>query len=410
MKIFHVIARLNVGGPAVAVLTAADGLRRRGHDVRVLAGEVAPGESSMEYLAQQYGIPIDRISGMSRSLHWWNDCVSLIRVSSLLRRERPDVVHTHTAKAGALGRAAALLARVPVRIHMFHGHVFRGYFSRVITRIFIAIERFLAKFTDRLIALSASQKHDLANVFAIAPAEKIITLPLGFDLAPYLETPTRNDGFRDSISCPQEVPLIGWIGRLTPIKSPELFIDAAKLIHDHEPSARFVMIGDGELASQCRARILALGLGNYFTLTGSLRNLAGIYREIDLLVLTSVNEGTPLVLLEAMASARPFVAVDVGGIRDLMAAIPIHEKDFHAFDNGILVSREARCIASAVRHLVGCPSLRRSMGQAGRQFARQNFSADRMVDDLENLYRKILSSKGKVLERATPATSLPSQP
>jgi len=392
------------------VLAAADGLRRRGHEVRVLAGDVAPGESSMEYLAQEQGIPIDRIRGMGRSLNWWNDFASFVRVVSFLRREQPDVVHTHTAKAGALGRVAAVLARVPVRVHMFHGHVFRGYFSSVITRIFIAIERFLAKFTDRLIALSTNQKHDLADVFAVAPADKIVTLPLGFDLAPYLSTGNPSDDFRSFISCPQQSPLIGWIGRLTPIKSPELFIDAAKLIHERESEVRFVMIGDGELASQCRARVQASRLGSHFTLTGSLRNLEKIYPDLDLLVVTSVNEGTPLVLLEAMASARPFVAVDVGGIPDLMTGTSKRRQGFDVFHNGILVSRDERTISNAVTYLVGCPSLRRSLGIAGREFVRQHFSADRMVDDLENLYQKILSSKGKVPERATPATSLPSQP
>jgi glycosyltransferase involved in cell wall biosynthesis len=377
----------------------------------VLAGDVEPGESSMEYLAQQQGISIDRITGMNRSLNWWNDFASFIRVSSFLRREHPDVVHTHTAKAGALGRVAAFFARVPVRVHMFHGHVFCGYFSRFITRIFIAVERFLAKFTDRLIALSTTQKHDLSDVFAIAPAEKIVTLPLGFNLTPYLETKTRTNGFRASIPCcPQDAPLIGWIGRLTPIKSPQLFIDAAKLIHEHEPEARFVMIGDGELAPLCRARIQASGVSNHFTLTGSLRNLEEIYPELNLLVLTSVNEGTPFVLLEAMASARPFVAVDVGGIRDLMAGVPTRVQDFRVFDNGILVPRTAASIASAVRYLIGSPALTENMGQAGRDFACQRFSAERMVDDLENLYQKLLSSKGKLSERATPATSLSSHP
>jgi glycosyltransferase involved in cell wall biosynthesis len=197
---------------------------------------------------------------------------------------------------------------------------------------------------------------------------------------------------------------------LTPIKSPELFIDAAKLIHERESEVRFVMIGDGELASQCRARVQASRLGSHFTLTGSLRNLEKIYPDLDLLVVTSVNEGTPLVLLEAMASARPFVAVDVGGIPDLMTGTSKRRQGFDVFHNGILVSRDERTISNAVTYLVGCPSLRRSLGIAGREFVRQHFSADRMVDDLENLYQKILSSKGKVPERATPATSLPSQP
>jgi glycosyltransferase involved in cell wall biosynthesis len=391
MKIAHVIARLNVGGPAVAVITAAVGLSLRGHHVVLLCGEVPPGEASMEYLAEERNVSLTRISRMSRRVSWWKDLASLVRLCRIFRRECPQIVHTHTAKAGTLGRLAAICTRVPVRIHMFHGHVFRGYFSPLTTRIVIVIERWLARHTDCIIALSETQRSDLVETFRIAPAEKVFTIPLGFDLDRYLNA--KISRLQTSLERRPESPLVGWVGRLTAIKDPEVFIQSAAVTKSRWPDARYVIVGDGELRKACEQSIQSAGLDGHASILGWQRQLENIYAAIDMLVLTSVNEGTPLVLLEAMASGRPVIALDVGGVRDLMMGPATLLGKLQLFENGILAPRDANSIALAISHLLEHPELRERMGCAGREFVRDRFSSQRMVCDLEALYSRTLRAK-----------------
>ena len=166
LTIARVIARLNVGGPAIQAILMTDAFRQKGYRTLLLTGEVPEGEGSMEYLARERNIAPIKIGTLSRRISWHKDLATLWQLIRILRRERPLVLHTHTAKAGTLGRLAALATGVPVRVHTFHGHVFRGYFSPLVTRAFLAVERFLARHTDRIIAISDSQKHELAEVLA----------------------------------------------------------------------------------------------------------------------------------------------------------------------------------------------------------------------------------------------------
>jgi glycosyltransferase involved in cell wall biosynthesis len=389
MKIAHVIARLNVGGPAVAVITAVDELSRRGHDVLLLCGEVPPSEASMEYLAREQNVSLTRISRMSRRISLWKDLASFVRLCRIFRRERPQIVHTHTAKAGTLGRLAAMCMRVPVRIHVFHGHVFRGYFSPPTTKVVIAIERWLARHTDCIIALSEAQRHELVEIFHIAPAEKVSIVPLGFALERYLDagiSKSHTPGGHES-------PLIGWVGRLTAIKDPEVFIQSAAATRLRWPDSRYVLVGDGELREACEDSIRTLALDGHVSILGWQRQLESIYSSLDMLVLTSINEGTPLVMLEAMASGRPVIAVDVGGVRDLMVGSALPYGGLQVFENGVLAARDANSIANAISYLLEHPELRERMGYAGREFVRDRFSRKRMVCDLEALYLQSLEAK-----------------
>jgi glycosyltransferase involved in cell wall biosynthesis len=186
---------------------------------------------------------------------------------------------------------------------------------------------------------------------------------------------------------------VGWVGRLTTIKAPELFLDCAGLIYGQSPNTRFAMIGDGELRHDCEDRIQQLGLSRSVRLRGWQRHLAPIYADIDLLLLTSLNEGTPLALVEAMASGRPFIATDVGAVRDLMTGVMRKEQGWQRFDNGILVPRDARVMAQAAHFLLANPELRREMGLAGREFVRTRYSQDRLADELESLYLRLAESK-----------------
>jgi glycosyltransferase involved in cell wall biosynthesis len=389
LTIARVIARLNVGGPATQAVLMTDAFRRKGYNTLLIAGEVAQGEESMEYLARDKNVQTVRLGSLSRRIAFFPDLQSLWQLIRIFRRERPTVLHTHTAKAGALGRVAAMLTCVPVRVHTFHGHVFHGYFSPWVTRLFIAIERLLASQTDCVIAISESQKHELASVYKIAPPDKIVVVPLGFQLDQFCENNQEVCALNLTNTGPTK-PNVGWIGRMTAIKDPQLFVESAALT---ESAAKFTMVGDGELRSACETQIAASGLDEKVSIVGWQRNLRQIYSDFDLLVLTSINEGTPLAILEAMASGKTFVATDVGGVRDLMVGAGRRENGWERFDNGILTPRNPQIIGRAIDYLLSHEQLRQNLGRIGQAFVRSRYSDERLASDLENLYLHIAAKK-----------------
>jgi glycosyltransferase involved in cell wall biosynthesis len=388
MKIVRIIARLNVGGPAIHVVLTNHGLERRGHDCALVVGPVPNTEGSMEYYAEEWGVPFVRVPELVRPLSPWKDLVALWKVYRILRQEKPDVVHTHTAKAGTVGRTAALLAGVPVIVHTFHGNIFDGYFSPAKTRLFLAIERFLARFTDRVIAVSKSQREELITKYKIAPPEKFQIVRLGIDLEA-LRAVSRED--THSLRGDDSRPLvIGWVGRFVEVKDPLFFVGVAHALKSSGAHAQFMMVGDGPLRPGVEKRIAELGLQQDVTLAGWQRNMADVYAQIDLMTLTSHNEGTPVAMIESMATGRPFVALNVGGMPDLMAGKPQEREGFDVFENGIMVyPRDVATFARAVNMLLQDAPLRALMGRAGTEFAQERFSKERLVDDLEALYQKL---------------------
>jgi glycosyltransferase involved in cell wall biosynthesis len=400
LTIARVIARLNVGGPAIQAILMTRVFRERGYNTLLLTGSVAPGETSMDYLALQEGVEFTRIATMSRRVSFLSDLMSLYRLIHIFRRECPTIVHTHTAKAGTLGRVAAILTGVPVRVHTFHGHVFSGYFGPVTNRFFIGIERLLARYTDRIVAISDSQRRDLVEVYKIAPGNKVVTIPLGLDLLPFLEAPSPVGRSAAGISGPR----IAWVGRLTAIKCPELLVEAASLVHASCATARFVVVGDGDARQDLQLRIVNVGLTGVIQLLGSCDDMRGIYANTDLLLLTSRNEGTPVALLEAMASGKPFVATDVGGVRDLMVGSGREQDGFEIFDNGILAPVDCDVLARAVLFLSSQPDLCLQMGAIGRAHVLQRFSYTRLADDLERLYSELARTK-RLLRSSPPVVA-----
>jgi glycosyltransferase involved in cell wall biosynthesis len=392
--ILRIIARLNVGGPAIQAILMTEAFRARGYDAVLVTGQVARGEANMDYLAQAHQVEVVPVPALSRSLSSGKDFLSLFQLVQILRRHRPAVVHTHTAKAGALGRLAAMIVGIPIRVHTFHGHVFDGYFSPRVTRAFLMIERFLARHTDCIIAISESQRKELTETYRIAPAHKVVIVPLGLDLAPFLEVNGHDGKLRAGLECQRSQPLVGWVGRFTAIKAPELFLHCVPLVKEACPAARFVMVGGGELWAECQQRIARDGLQNSVALLGWRRSLAELYADLDLVVCTSINEGTPVALLEAMASGKAIVSTDVGGVRDLMTGSSRPMEGMEVFENGILVKRDPILLAGAIRYLLSDPERLRAMGKAGREFVRNRFSKTRLADDLEHLYLALAGAKG----------------
>lgn len=383
LKVVRIIARLNGGGPARQACYLHSALRRSYETVLVF-GALNPGEEDMSYLLpDQAGV--HRLSKMKRSLSVWGDLVTFVRIFLILRRERPDIVHTHTAKAGAIGRIAALLARVPIRIHTYHGNVFDGYFQPAITRLVIATERALNLVTSSVIAISPSQAEELSHRFRVVPSRKLSVIRTGFDLTPYL-TSSRNEMLRARFGCGPDQFMVVWAGRLVAIKNLELLIRIVSLARE-DPSIQFVVVGEGKMRPMLEEA--AKELPN-LVLAGWLRDMAAVWAASDAALLTSHNEGTPASLIEAMASARPFVATRVGGVVDLLAPAisKVSDKCWQA-GNGFATLPDPEEMLRCLRTLQANPQLRDGMGMAGRHIVTTNHTDGRLLNQIDDLYRKL---------------------
>ncbi len=393
IKILRVIARLNIGGPAIHVILLTAGLDREKFDSLLASGAVSQSEGDMSYYAGSKSVKPYYVAGLKRELDPLRDLRAFICIYNIIRKERPDIIHTHTAKAGALGRLAAIIynfftAHKKVKIvHTFHGHILEGYFSKSKTRLFIIIERILAHFSDKVITLSESIKKELIS-FGIADLNKIEVIPLGFELDEFLHL------------LPKEATdvNIGIVGRLVPVKNHRLFLDAAGLVikDNVDIKLRFKIIGDGESRIELEEHAFNLGITERVDFLGWQKNMYEVYSSLDIVALTSINEGTPVSIIESLASGRPIVATDVGGVRDLLGKemeVSIKaEGDFKVLEQGIMV----RCgdvsgFAAALNFLLRNKELRINMGALGREFVKKRFSKARLIEDIEKLYILLLS-------------------
>ncbi len=391
-KIVRVVTRLNIGGPAQHVVALSEELDRFGWETLLLIGEPQTLEGNMGHLLSQRKIRWMRIPSMGRELQPWKDFSAWITLLRTLLAERPEVLHTHTAKAGALGRLAGIAYRLLrrkrlVMIHTFHGHVLTGYFSPAASWVFRTAERWLALFTDCLIAVSPLLREDLVRL-GVAPQEKIRVISLGLPLQ-HLRAigPPPSEG----------PPAVGLVGRLVPVKNHALFLEAIRLLSQGNGGSRmrFLVIGDGELRQSLEFQADRMGLRDLVQFTGWQMDLPSIYSALHIVCLTSRNEGTPVSLIEAMAAGRPIVATDVGGVRGLLqdegrsSAIP--RGSFEIGTRGLLVAPDdAQALAQALLFLAEHPERCAQLGQAGSHFAHEHFSLERLGQDLNQLYRSLL--------------------
>lgn len=395
ITILRIIARLNIGGPAIHTVLLTEGLDKTRFRSLLVHGSLQEGEGDMSYYAREKSINPIFVPQLRRKLSVPADISALIKIYKIIRTEQPDIIHTHTAKAGTLGRAAGILynfLRLPGRkqarlVHTFHGHVFEGYFDRFQTRIFILIERFLAVFTARIVTVSESIKEELIAL-GICKPEKIEVIPLGFELDKFLEIPPPNEGALN----------IGIVGRLVPIKNHRLFLEAAAKVIADNPGTRlsFKVVGDGELRFSLQEYAGRLGISGQVEFLGWQKDLAALYSSLDLVALTSLNEGTPVSLIEAMASSRTVVATDVGGVRDLLgpqrSLTHKPETAFLPLERGIIVKpNDARGFSEALNFALRNGALARDMAVSGREFARNTFSKQRLVKDMEGLYAGLIA-------------------
>ncbi|HVH52180.1 MAG TPA: glycosyltransferase family 4 protein [Gaiellaceae bacterium] len=385
IKVLRVIARLNVGGPALHVAYLTEGLADRGYDTTLVAGTLARGEESMAEVAERRGAKILQLDALHREIGPLRDAKAILRLASIIRRERPTILHTHTAKAGAVGRIAALLvgrARPPIVVHTFHGHVLRGYFSPPATRAFRTLERWLARVSTALIAVSPEVRDDLVRL-GVAPESKFAVIRLG------IEVDERVNGgdearraTRRMLGVAADAFVVGWVGRMTAVKRTDDVVRALRKLVDRDVDAHMLLVGDGPDREHLERYAHELGVVRRCLFVGYQDDIGRFYEAIDALLLPSANEGTPVSVIEALAARRPAVATRVGGTPDVVR---------DGVDGFLVEAGDADALAERLAELAADPERRKRMGDEGRARVLERYAVGRLVDDVDRLYRSLLA-------------------
>lgn len=387
MRILRVITRLNIGGPSIQALALTSRLAARGAVTTLLHGRLGDGEGDMRYLAAP-DASLQFVPTLQRAIAPLDDLRTLRALYRAMREFKPTLVHTHMAKAGLLGRLAACAynltrgtaprARV---VHTYHGHVLEGYFNRATTGVFIGLERVMARFTDAIIAISPAIRADLIGTYRIGRADQYHVVPLGFDLSAFaaVDTAARQRA-RAELQVPDAAPVLATVGRLTAIKNYALLLDAAHLVTAGRRNLVVLLAGDGELRAELEAQADRLGITANVRFLGWRRDLPTIYAATDVFALTSRNEGTPVALIEAMATGVPGVSTDVGGVGDVIASSSMGVK---------VPLDDPRALATAIERLLGDSEARREMGAAARAHVLQRYDISRLTNDIDTLYRTL---------------------
>jgi glycosyltransferase involved in cell wall biosynthesis len=382
IRVLRVIARMNVGGPAYHVSLLSGRLDPARYDTLLVSGRVGPGEGSFDELARRYGAHHEMLDALGPELDPVRDLRSLLALVRIVRRVRPHIVHTHTAKAGMVGRLAARLGGGPrpIVIHTYHGHVLSGYFGRLQEGFYRLLERGLGRISDRLVAVSGAVADELIELH-VAPRERFTVVPLGLELDRFLAVaPGDGDAVRTALGLQPDDVLLTTVGRLVPIKRLDVLLEAFARAGG---ALHLAVVGDGELRADLEAQADRLGIADRVTFLGFRTDLDAIQAATDVAVLSSDNEGTPVALIEAAAAATPAVATRVGGVADVVRP-----------DTGRLVDAgDADGMAAALTELAGDPELRARLGAAARDHVRARFASERLLDDIDALYRRELEER-----------------
>ena len=387
MRILRVITRLNIGGPSIQAIALTSRLAARGAVTTLLHGRLGAGEGDMRYLAAA-DANLQFVPTLQRAIAPLDDLRSLVSLYQAMRRFKPTIVHTHMAKAGLLGRVAAVAynhtrGRAPRArvVHTYHGHVLEGYFGGLATTIFIALERQMARVTDAIIAISPAIRADLLNTYRIGRADQYRIVPLGFDLSAFaaIDEAARRRA-RAELQIAAGAPVLATVGRLTAIKNYSLLLEAAQRVAARFPNLVVLLAGDGELRADLEAQAARLGIAANLRFLGWRRDLPTIYAATDVFALTSRNEGTPVALIEAMAAGVPGVSTDVGGVGDVIASEAM----------GVRVAvDDVAGFSTAVERLLGDPAARLAMGAAARAHVLSRYDIIRLTSDMDMLYRSL---------------------
>jgi glycosyltransferase involved in cell wall biosynthesis len=319
---------------------------------------------------------------MGREVRPLGDLLTVQRLFRLIRQYRPHIVHTHTAKAGVVGRIAARLARVPIVIHTYHGHVLSGYFGPATSAFYRRLETWLSGVTDVLVAVSESVRDDLVSL-GVAPANRFRVVPLGLELERFRQRLPRGR-LREGAAIPDEAPLVGAVGRLVPIKDLATFLRAARQVRESRPDCHFAIVGDGSERVALEAESRALGLDGNVRFLGWRRDLDVVFGDLDVVVNSSLNEGTPVSLIEALAASRPVVATRVGGTPDLL------REGAHGF---LVPPADPQSLAAAILRALEAPDDAVARARRGQAHVLAQHNVSRLLDDLDALYRERLAAR-----------------
>ena len=391
--IVRIITRLNIGGPSIQATRLTTALEAHGYTTTLIHGRLGEGEGDMSYLLAP-GARAIQLDSLRRPVSLLHDLRAVVRIYGELMRVRPAIVHTHMAKAGLLGRLATVFynltrgsaprARV---VHTYHGHVLDGYFNAVITGIFVALERLLARASDRIIAISPAIERELRDGFGIGRSDQYRVVPLGFDLSAFAAV---DDGSRarsrQDLSIGADAEVVSTVGRLTAIKQHRLFLDTVAAAARSRPRIVALIAGDGELRAELESYAAQIGIASRVRFLGWRRDLATIYGATDVFLLTSRNEGTPVALIEAMAAGVTGVSTDVGGVKDVIDSDAV---------GGRVPDNNAEALAAAVVRYLADPGLRRMSGQRARSAVLHRYSLERLVRDIAELYAELVPDAQK---------------
>ena len=375
VRILRIIARMNVGGPAWQVSVLTRRLDASQFETQLIAGDVGEGEADFVELRDP-DLPLVRVPALSRSLRFVDDFRAFIAIRRSIRDFRPDIVHTHTAKAGVLGRLAATASRVPVKVHTFHGHLLHGYFGGFLSRMLVVVEKLLARSTTALVAVGERVRDDLVAA-GIGRYDQYTVIPPG--VAPAATSNRKLARVR--LGLPSDVPVVLFVGRLTAIKRPDRLIDAMSLVLERRPDAVLGLVGEGDLMEETRFRAEPLGSAVHFF--GWRPDIANLYAASDCVVLTSDNEGMPVTLIEAAMAGVPAVTTDVGSASEVVLDGV----------SGLVVASEAAAVAEGVLRLLD-PDLRNQMGGAALLRAQAEFGTERLIADHVALYDRLIGGLG----------------
>jgi len=396
-KVLRILNRFNLGGPTLnaAILTK---YMHPEFETLLLGGKNDSSEKNSEYILNELGVDYINIDEMKRPISIREDIKAYKKIKRIIKEFKPDIVHTHAAKAGALGRLAAHHLKVPVIVHTFHGHVFDAYFNNVQANFYKNIERYLARISTKIIAVSENQKHELADIHRIAHPDKIEVIPLGFNLDKFkTNADFKRKNFRETYNLADDEIAIGIIGRLVPIKNHKLFLDALKQVKEiSNKKIRAFIVGDGEMKEELKSHTSLLNLDFIntdgiprnnekatVTFTSWIKDVDTVLAGMDIVALTSLNEGTPVSLIEAQAANKPIVSTNVGGIKNVVAenktALLTPNNDIDAF-------------SAALHKMVEDDVMRMSFSKAGLDCIANKFSYQRLCGDMKALYYSSLKN------------------
>lgn len=387
VRILRIQSRICVGGPSLNAIFLSAFLPEDTYQTLLVGGRLEPGEMSMAPKATKEGVALHELAEMGRAISWLDDVKAFFKLIKLIRHYKPHIVHTHTAKAGALGRVAAFVCRVPLRVHTFHGHVFHGYFSSFKSRIFVWVERILARISNRVIVISQRQYDEILGTYRVIPKKKARIVRLGFQLDHMMDG--TKGKFRASLGVEENTFLVGIVARLVPIKNHTLLLKAIQHWHKSQQgfspkSLKFLIIGDGECRQALEEEVAELGIEAWVHFTGWRRDLADIYADLDLNVLVSKNEGTPVTLIEGLACGVPLLTTDVGGIKDIA-----DERCGEIVPADISPQK----LGESLMHRIEEVKRKGRLTPAIRQEVFQSFHVNRLVADIDALYREAIPKK-----------------